>query len=188
MKILKFKSTFQKVMWLGSVISLVLWVGFLGLDKALRADLAPFSITFMTIFYHLAVRLLFGEWILIKIIPANPDYKIKYFDSDNKFERKLYDFLKLKKAISDAPTYSPDEFSKEKHSWGEIASATVRSEIVHTVNVFLSFVPLLFTLRFGSFPVFLITSLLAAGFDLYFVMLQRYNRPRLKRIAERFEK
>lgn len=188
MKIPKFKSTFQKVMWLGSIISFLLWVGFLGLDKGLTADLAPFSITFMTIFYHLAVRLVFGEWILMRIIPANPNYKSKYFDSDNKFERRLYDLLKLKKAVSNVPTYSPDEFSKEKHTWGEIASATLRSEIVHTVNVVLSFVTLLFTLKFGSFFVFLITSLLSAGFDLYFVMLQRYNRPRLKRIAERFEK
>ena len=46
---------------------------------------------------------------------------------------------------------------------------------------------LLFSLLWGAFPVFLITSLLAAAFDSCFAVMQRYNRPRLVRILEKKE-
>ena len=61
------------------------------------------------------------------------------------------------------------------------------SEAVHEVIVLFSFVPLLFTLLLGAFPVFLITSVLAAAFDSYFILMQRYNRPRLVRILAKKE-
>ena len=37
----------------------------------------------------------------------------------------------------------------------------------------------------GDLPVFLITSVLAACFDLSFVLIQRYNRPTVIRLAQR---
>ena len=54
-----------------------------------------------------------------------------------------------------------------------------QSELVHETNIILSFVPLAASLCFGSFWVFFITSLCSAVFDLLFVMMQRYNRPRI---------
>ncbi len=179
-----FKSNFQKVMWIGSGISLLGWIGFLVLDNFLKINLSPLWLTFMTAFYHLAVRLVFGEWLLMKINYEKIDYNKKYF-AQTKFERAIYKKLKLKRVISHAPTYSPEEFSLENNSWSELIVSTIRSEIVHTVNVFLSFIPLLFTIKHGALLVFLITSLFAALFDLYFVMIQRCNRPRLIRLAER---
>ena len=61
------------------------------------------------------------------------------------------------------------------------------AEIVHEIIMVLSFLPLLAIPVFGAFPVFLITSVLAALFDGVFVMAQRYNRPRLVRILEKKE-
>lgn len=58
---------------------------------------------------------------------------------------------------------------------------TCQSETVHEVNMLLSFVPLLFSIWFGSLDVFLITSCGAA----LFVIMQRYNRPRLMRLMRR---
>ena len=61
------------------------------------------------------------------------------------------------------------------------------AEIVHEIIMVMSFLPLATVPVFGSFPVFLITSLLAAMYDGIFVMAQRYNRPRLVRIYEKQE-
>ena len=83
------------------------------------------------------------------------------------------------------PTYSPDEFDIKKHSIEEIVQATCQSEIVHELNVVASFIPLVFSIVFGDFFVFLITSLVAACFDLVFVMMQRFNRPRLMRMIKK---
>lgn len=49
----------------------------------------------------------------------------------------------------------------------------------------MSFLPLLAAIPFGSFWVFFLTSLGGALFDLSLAILQRYNRPRVLRLAGR---
>ena len=49
----------------------------------------------------------------------------------------------------------------------------------------MSFLPLLASVPFGAFWVFFLTSLGGAVFDLSLVILQRYNRPRVVRLARR---
>ena len=61
------------------------------------------------------------------------------------------------------------------------------SELVHSFIVLFSFLPLLLAIPFGEFPVFVITSFLAAGIDCVFLLLQRYNRPRILRLLARKE-
>ena len=51
-----------------------------------------------------------------------------------------------------------------------------------------SFLPLLMVPLFGEFWVFFITSLLSALFDSLFVIAQRYNRPRMERLAHKRQK
>ena len=50
--------------------------------------------------------------------------------------------------------------------------------------VVLSFVPIVAGVWFGVYPVFVITSILAAMFDLIFVMIQRYNRQRVIKLMK----
>ena len=85
------------------------------------------------------------------------------------------------------PTYDPAAFSMRNNSLEQIVYNSCVSEAVHEVIVLFSFVPLLFTFLWGALPVFLITSMLAAAFDSCFVMMQRYNRPRLLRILSKKE-
>lgn len=60
-----------------------------------------------------------------------------------------------------------------------------QSELVHETNILMSFLPLLAAIPFGAFWVFLVTSLAGAIFDLSLAILQRYNRPRVVRLARR---
>ena len=83
------------------------------------------------------------------------------------------------------PSYEPELFNPQKHTWNEIAQAMCQAEIVHETIILFSFVPVYATRFFGELPVFLITSLLAAAFDMIFVIMQRYNRPRVIKLAER---
>ena len=83
------------------------------------------------------------------------------------------------------PAYEGDLFDPRKHSWDEIAQAMCQAELVHETIALLSFLPLLAVRWFGSFGVFLITSVLSALLDLMFVTMQRYNRPRVVRLAEK---
>ena len=189
MQKIKFKSSMQATMFRITFISFVCIIAFFVInyfinDNANNNVIFSLGVTSLTIFYHVGIRLFLGEFLLLKFIPPNINYKRKWF-VQNKFEQRVYKLLKVKKWKGNMPTYSPDEFSTEKNSWEQIISATCKSEIIHEVNVVISFIPLLFTFAFGSFVAFLITSIVGACLDLVFVIMQRYNRPRLIRMVGR---
>ncbi len=79
-------------------------------------------------------------------------------------------------------TFNPDLFSLKTHSAEQVIMEMCKAETVHEVIVVFSFVPLFFALAVGDFAVFLITSILASFFDMIFVIIQRYNRPRIVKL------
>ncbi|NBI89159.1 hypothetical protein D3Z45_00810 [Lachnospiraceae bacterium] len=141
------------------------------------------AVTFGTITYHLGMRLLVG--LLYNIGMKNRANYTKKWYRIHSWEHILYQFLKVKKWKAKMPTYNSDIFSNKKYTWDEIAQAMCQSELVHETNIVLSFVPLVASVRFGAFSVFLITSICSAIFDLMFVIIQRYNRTRIIRMVLR---
>ena len=63
-----------------------------------------------------------------------------------------------------------------------------QAECVHETNIVLSFLPIFAVHWFGAAPVFIATSVCAAMIDLAFVIIQRYNRPRIVSLMQRLEK
>lgn len=141
------------------------------------------AITFGTTFYHLAMRLLVGALYNVGM-KNRADYTKKWYQF-HAWESGLYRLLRVKQWKDKMPTYHPEIFSAKNHTWGEIAQAMCQSELVHETNMILSFMPLIASKWFGSFWVFLITSVCGAVFDLLFVIMQRYNRARVIKIALR---
>ena len=140
------------------------------------------AITFGTMFYHLGVRLAVGHFIDAKY-QNHMDYTKKWF-AEKPFEKKLYKILRVNKWKKNLPTYNPEYFDIKKHSVEEIVQVTCQAEVVHEVNMPLSLVPIIFSIWFGSLGVFIITSCAAFLFDSIFVIMQRYNRPRLMRLMK----
>ena len=181
---MRYKSRFQAVMWRGSFVSLVCMIAFQAAYAAFGLDvLSTLRTTALTVFYHLAVRLVIGEWLLPKFCARGIDANRAWLRTRS-WETSLYRRLKVHRWKGGMPTYSPDEFSMDGRSLAEIVTATCRAELVHEIDAVASFVPLAFARWFGAFPVFFLTSIAAAGFDLVFVMMQRYNRPRLMRLEQ----
>ena len=142
------------------------------------------AITFGTVFYHFGIRLLIGTFYNI-VMKNRADYMKRWYQL-RPWENRLYQFLHVKKWKNCMPTYAPDVFSPQKHTWDEIAQAMCQSELVHETNVVFSFLPVTASVWFGAFPVFLITSVCGALFDLLFVAMQRYNRARIMKIIDCF--
>ncbi|MBR7092142.1 MAG: hypothetical protein IKI50_03030 [Clostridia bacterium] len=141
------------------------------------------AVTAGTICYHFAMRLLTG--LLYNLFMRNrADYRKPRYNL-KPWEPALYKRLHVKDWKGKIPTYNPDLFDPQKHSWDEIAQATCQSELVHETIVVLSFLPILASIWFGSIGVFAVTSAFAAGTDMIFVIVQRYNRPRIIKIIER---
>ena len=140
------------------------------------------TITFGTIFYHFAVRLAVG-YLIDARYHNHMNYTKKWF-TERAFERKLYKKLRVKKWKKWLPTFNPQDFNLKSRSVTEIVQVTCQSEVVHEVNMVLSFIPIIFSVWFGSMEVFLLTSFAAFLFDSIFVVIQRYNRPRLIRLIK----
>ena len=141
------------------------------------------AITTGTTFYHFAVRLVVGS-----IVPSCIQKPMAHrWFAQKRFEPRMYAFLRVKQWKDHMPTYDPASFSLRHNSLERIVYNSCVSEAVHTVIVLFSFVPILFSLWWDALPVFLITSILAALFDSCFIIMQRYNRPRLVRILRKKE-
>ncbi|MCH5251015.1 MAG: hypothetical protein J1E98_13840 [Lachnospiraceae bacterium] len=141
------------------------------------------AITFGTIFYHLGIRLAVGSIINVKY-HNQMDYTKKWF-AEKAFERSLYKKIQVRKWKKWLPTFNPEYFDLKSHSIEEIVQVTCQAEIVHEINMILSFVPIAFSVWFGSLGVFVLTSCAAFLFDSIFVIMQRYNRPRLMRLIKK---
>lgn len=141
------------------------------------------SVAFATIFYHLGIRLLIGL-LFNRFMKNKADYTKKYYHI-HAWEFKLYKFFQVKKWKDKLPTYNPKSFSLKSNSLEDVAQVMCQSELVHTVNAAISFIPLIAAVWFGKFFVFLITSVLAAVSDLIFVIMQRYNRTRIVKLIEK---
>ncbi len=135
------------------------------------------AISFGTAFYHLAMRLTVG-FAVDMIMQDKADFRSRRF-AVGKSEMSFYEKLNVKSRKSGMPTYEPDKFNPKLHSWEEIAEATCQAERVHEIIVLLSFLPIAAGVWFGAYPVFIITSVLSAAYDLTFVIMQRYNRARI---------
>lgn len=173
----------EKTMKMMTTTGVLLTVLFFILYQHFNTDiLFTFTVTFFTASYHFVMRLSVGM-IVNALMNNHADYYKKWYRL-LPLEKKFYTFINIQKWKDKMPTYDETLFSLKHHSLEEIAQAMCQSEVVHEIIVLLSFIPLLFTYYFGSFPIFLMTSLLSAAFDMIFVMMQRYNRPRIIKLIE----
>lgn len=175
----------KKVIYVATAVFTVLTVLFSALYLKFNTDFViVLAITFGTTLYHFVMRLTVGF-----LVPHGFHYTDKFFVEKN-FERRLYNALKVKKWKKFMPSYNPDSYSikNDVHSLEIVADTTCRNEVIHLVICLLSFVPILFIPFLGGAVAFIITSVLSCMFDMIFVIMQRYNRPRLVKIIDRKNK
>lgn len=141
------------------------------------------AITFGTIAYHFCMRLLVGG-VFNLLLHNKVNYNHKWFQV-SEAEAGVYKFLRVHNWKASLPTYDKTLFDPRLHPWHEIAQAMCQAELVHETIAVLSFLPIIASIWFGDFPVFLFTSALSACYDLLFVLLQRFNRPRVLKIIKR---
>ena len=177
----------KKIMHLATIVFFLLTLLFVVFYHRFDSSAAlTLSITCATVAYHFAMRLAVG--LVFQIWMRNKaDYNKKWYQP-KKWEDKLYQKLHVRQWKGGMPAYDSSLFDPKVHPWDEIAQAMCQAELVHETIVILSFLPVVATIWFGAFFVFLITSLGAAVFDLMFVIMQRYNRPRVVRLAKRGKK
>ncbi len=144
------------------------------------------TVTVGITFYHFAMRLAVGT-VVNSVMKNQANYKNVWF-REKGFERELYKMMRVRKWKKYIPTYDPDTFDASQKTVKEIIGATCQAEIVHEVIMVFSLLPIASIPFLGGAAAMIVTSVLAMLFDSLFVILQRYNRPKLVRVMERFQK
>ena len=148
---------------------IVLWIG----------------ITSFTVTYHFWGRIILGN--VSKLFKKYINYKQWWF-KERKFEKSLYKFLKVKEWKGKALTYNPEQFDLKENSLKQIVNTMTKSEVDHWINEAISISTIFFGFIWGKIWLFSITALAAMIFDSQFIIIQRYNRPRVIKIIEREKK
>lgn len=139
------------------------------------------AITFFTTFYHFFIRFFVST---ITYLPLrNLQNTDNFWFRQKKFEKKLYAKIRVQKWKKYMPTYNPPKFDLRRRPPQEIVAETCRAEINHLLIIPLCLFPIFWSLFWGELPVFLITSVLSALAEVPFIIIQRYNRPRLQKAA-----
>ena len=140
------------------------------------------GITAFTITYHFWGRIILGN--VSKLFKKHINYK-QWLFKERKFEKKLYEILKVKKWKGKALTYNPEQFDLKQNSLEQILNTMTKSEVDHWINEAISISTMFFGLIWGQTWIFVITAIAAMIFDGQFIVIQRYNRPRIIRILEK---
>ena len=143
------------------------------------------GIVSFTIMYHLWTRIIMGN--VAKLFKKYLNYNQWWF-KEKSFEKNIYEILCVKKWKGKALTYNPELFSLKDNSLKEIANTMAKVEVDHWINEIISLTTLLFAIPWGGFWAFLISAITAMIFDGQFIIIQRYNRPRIAKILEKREK
>ena len=154
--------------------------------KTKNAVAEAVTITLGITLYHFAMRLAVGT-VVNFIMKNRADHKNIWF-REKGFEGKFYRLIRVRKWKKYLPTYSPVTFDATQKTVEEIIGATCQAEIVHELIMALSLLPIATIPIFGGAAAMIVTSVLALLFDSLFVMIQRFNRPKLIRVMGRFPK
>ncbi len=138
------------------------------------------GITSFTILYHLWLRIIMGN--VSKLFGINRHWG---WFRERPFEKKLYKTLRVKRWKGKALTYNPELFSLKHYSLEDVANVTAKAELDHWINELISLSTLLFATLWGELWIFGITAFAAMLFDAQFIVIQRYNRPRMIRLLEK---
>ncbi|MBD5129353.1 MAG: hypothetical protein HDT43_05465 [Ruminococcaceae bacterium] len=175
-------SRFKRFMYITAAASMALMFAAFGIYRLNGAKLCiSVGITAMTVCYHFTIRLFIGN-IVDAVMRCEADWRKPWF-GERKFEKKLYKKLKVKQWKDRMPTADESAFNIKKKPIERVIGATCQAEIVHEIDIIASLAAILFAVWFGELWVFVITSVLGAAFDMLFVIIQRYNRPRLIKYA-----
>lgn len=138
-----------------------------------------------TIMYHFWVRIIMGN--VLKLFKKHITYK-QYFFKEKKFEKKFYDLIKVKSWKDKVLTYAPQEFDLKENSLETVANNMAKAELDHWINSLISISTIFFGFFSNVFWPFIVSAIFAMAFETQFIVLQRYNRPRVVKIIEREEK
>ncbi len=134
--------------------------------------------------YQIIMRLVVGV-ICEALAEKGISYRSAFFGV-SEAERRFYAAAKMRRFKRGLPVFGEFEsLFLSKRSAEDILAESCRIELCHVITFFAGFLPLVLSVYFGQFWIFLAGSVIAAVYDLICTAVQRYNRPRLIEVSDR---
>ncbi len=140
------------------------------------------AIVFLIIGFQFGIRVIVGN--VVPRFKNKINIESEWFKTKS-FEEEIFNRLNVKKWKNKAPVYDPEEFDFEKNTKEQLIINMCNAEIVHEVNILSGYISLIFSIFLGYAWLFLIGAILGTGMDLIFVIIQRFNRPRMIKYLNR---
>ncbi len=182
----------KNTLYIISLSCIVLMFVFLALFvRSKNGVMLIFGVIMLNAGYQVITRLLVGT-ICEGIFENGINSSAEWFKT-SEAEERLYGFLGIKYLKRNLPKFERTDFSLTRQSLQDIMDTGCEIEVEHEVNILISMLGMLLTVPFGQTWVFVVFAVGAVLYDLLFIAVQRYNRPRLetvqlKRRARFFEK
>lgn len=173
----------KKLMYTVSIVSLASMFLFFGLFIGTKSDACLIlGTSAMAICYHFTVRLVIGNLCDVFYTPDSINPKEHRFQP-KKFEPGLFKAIKIRRWKNSFSSFDPNKLSLRTHSVDELIFEGCKAEVVHWLCAIAGFASLIFSIWFGAISLFIVTSVIGGIYDMCFVVIQRFNRPRLLKIA-----
>lgn len=144
-------------------------------------------ITFLTVFYHFAMRIAVGGIVALCFRNREFRYEAAWY-RQSQWEKRLYDQIGIRKWKKKTITANPEQFDLRRCTYEELLHSMTQAEVVHEIIMLLSFAPMGLIPLYGEPAVFFLTSAAACCVDATFVMIQRFNRPRLLKLKKKLSR
>ncbi len=170
------------------IITAGLFIAYKNVSGLARSILLILTVVFATLLYHFGMRLIAGG--LVKGLSGTFNYDNAFF-REKKFEQGFYKFIKVKVWKDKVPTYSEEDYDLTNLTYDQVIQNTCMAETTHWTMAFASFLPIvvpIITKQLAHAIIFPVAAVIGFFVDIIFVIVQRYNRPRLavlKKFAER---
>ncbi len=182
----------KNTLYIVSVVLIMLMFVFMAMYvRSKNEAMLIFGIIMLNAGYQVITRLL-AETICEGVFENGINSSAEWFKT-SEAEERFYGFLGIKYLKRNLPKFERTDFSLTRQSLQDIIDAGCEIEAEHEVNIAVSMLGIFLTFAFGYTGVFAAFAAGAVLYDLLFIAVQRYNRPRLetvllKRRARFFEK
>ncbi len=174
-------SSAKRTLYIISGICVVLMFVFLALFVRSHNDaMLIIGVIMLNAAFQLITRLLVGS-ICEGVFENGINSSAEWFRTSS-FEERFYGTMGIKYLKKNLPKFERTDFSLARKSVQDIIDAGCEIETEHEINIGVSLLGLLLALLFGNVWIFAVTAGAAVVYDLLFIAVQRYNRPRLERV------
>lgn len=167
-------------------IGLEVFFGIMYYDKGIEAFYWPHYIAFSLALEFIILHTVpIVSALVLFLIAQKKDFYNLWWFRQRRFESRLYKSLNIKNWKARVLTYDKNLFDLNKLSPRAVLISITQSEIVHEANIILSYLPMIFADRLGHpWVLFILCSFGSVG-HIPFIVIQRYNRPRIVRLMKK---